>query len=114
MKTEYLCQLILDELDSGTMPFYRDTLLIEPLESLRDPLWQAAASLMRKLDSNAQNVVLGLMRQAAVDASATILGAIDGNTSLGERFVELSLTDGDGKQHSGELQDEFVRQANKD
>jgi hypothetical protein len=110
MKTEALCKLILDEIESGTLPFYRDVLLNEPLSAIRDPLWLASATLARKLDAEGQNVVLALMRQAAVDATSTLLGAIDGNTSLSEEFIEVSLTDTEGTQHSGELQDEFLRQ----
>ena len=111
MNTEALCNLILGEIDESTLPFYRDVLLNEPVSAIKDPLWLAAATLARTLSTTEQEVILALMRQAAIDASSTLLGAIDGNTSLNEQFVELSLTDADGVQHSGELQDEFLRQA---
>jgi len=39
-----------------------------------------------------------------------LLGAIDGNTSLDEEFIEVALTDKEGTQHNGDLQDEFLRQ----
>jgi len=110
MNTEALCKLILDEIDNGTLPFYRDVLLEEPLSAIRDPLWLAAATVARKLDGEGQATVLALMRQAAIDASSTLLGAIDGNTSLDEEFIEVALTDKEGTQHNGGLQDEFLRQ----
>ena len=50
------------------------------------------------------------MRQAVIDASSTLLGAIDGSTSLDEEFIEVTLTDMDGTQHGGDLQDELLRQ----
>ncbi len=111
MNTEALCNLILGEIDESTLPFYRDVLLNEPVSAIKDPLWLAAATLARTLSTTEQEVILALMRQAAIDASSTLLGAIDGNTSLNEQFVELSLIDADGVQQSGELQDEFFRQA---
>ncbi len=110
MKTEALCKLILGEIDNGTLPFYRNILLAEPLSAIRDPLWLAAATVARKLDSEGQEAILALMRQAAIDASSTLLGAIDGSTSLDEEFIEVTLTDIDGTQHSSDLQDEFLRQ----
>lgn len=111
MNTEALCKLILSEIDESTLPFYRDVLLSEPITAIKDPLWLAAAELARTLAPKEQEIILALMRQAAVDASSTLLGAIDGNTSLDEQFVELSLTDNEGVEHRGELQDEFLRQA---
>jgi hypothetical protein len=110
MKTEVLCKLILGEIDNGTLPFYRSVLLEEPLSAIRDPLWLAAVTLARKLNGEGQETILALMRQAAVDASSTLLGAIDGNTSLDGEFIEVALTDKEGEQHSGDLQDEFLRQ----
>jgi len=111
MNTEALCKLILSEIDESTLPFYRDVLLSEPVTAIKDPLWLAAAELARTLPPKNQEIILPRMRQAALDASSTLLGAIDGNTSLNEQFVELSLTDSEGVEHRGELQDEFLRQA---
>lgn len=110
MKTEALCKLILGEIDNGTLPFYRDVLLSEPLSAIRDPLWLAAATVTRKLDAEGQEAILALMRQAAIDASSTLLGAIDGNTSLEEEFIDVTLTDKDGTVHNGDLEEEFLRQ----
>ena len=108
MKTETLCQLVLDELDNGTMTFYRDVLFNEPLSVIRDPMWQAAAILARKLAGDEQEVLLSLMRRASIDATSTLFGAIDGNTSLADQFIELSLNDSEG-QCSDDLQDIFIR-----
>ena len=80
MKPVALCKLILGEIDNGTLPFYRNILLDEPLSAIRDPIWIAAATVARKLDGKGQDAILALMRQAAIDASSTLLGAIDGST----------------------------------
>jgi hypothetical protein len=111
MKTEALCKLILGEIDNGTLPFYRNVLLDEPLSAIHDPVWLAAATLARQLDDEGQEAILALMRQVAIDASSALLGAIDGNTSLNEEFIEVVLTDKEGTQHNGNLQDDFLRQA---
>jgi|SRR5690606_19034267 len=113
MNTEALCKLILGEIDNGTLPLYRHVLLDEPLSAIRDPLWLAAATVARKLDDEGQAAILALMRQAAIDASSTLLGAIDGSTSLDEAFIEVALTDNEGTQHNGDLQDEFLRQVDE-
>ena len=87
-------------------------LLNEQLSVIHDPIWHAAAILCRKLTGDEQEVMLALMHVAATDATSTLFGAIDGNTSLADQFIELSLIDSKG-QHSDELQDTFIRLSEK-
>jgi len=111
MKTETLCKLLLDEVSKGSIPFYEGMLSTTPIDAIHDPQWKAIVLLARRLPEADRKVIISFARQAAVDSLATIFGAIDGITSLDDEYASLFLTDGDGQEHSGALQETLLRLA---
>ena len=108
MKTRDLCQALLQEACEENVAFYRQMIESEPLEAVRDAHWQKIIALARSLTEEQRELMLAFARQAAIDAVSTVCGGIDGSTQLGGQFVTLSLIDGDGVQHAGNLQDQFL------
>lgn len=108
MKTSAICQALLHEVCNENIAFYRRMTNEEPLEAVNDQQWQEIISLARSLTTEQRETLLAFARQVAVDAVSTVCGGIDGNTSLAGTFYTFTLTDADGQQHAGGLQDEFI------
>ncbi|QDL54897.1 hypothetical protein [Rhodoferax aquaticus] len=108
MKTHDLCQSLLKDACEDNISFYRGLIEKEPLDAVKDEHWRKVIALARTLTPEQRETLLQFARQSAIDAISTICGAIDGSTQLGGEFLSLSLVDGDGQQHTGALQDEFL------
>ena len=108
MKTDELCQALLQDACEDNAAFYRRMIEDEPLDAVKDDHWRKVIALARSLTKEQRDTMLAFVRQAAIDAVATVCGGIDGTTQLGGKFMTLSLIDGDGSQHAGSLQDHFL------
>lgn len=108
MKTRDLCQVLLHDACEDNVNFYRRLIEEESLEAVKDEHWRKVITLARSLTKEQRETTLAFARQAAVDALSTVCGGIDGATQPGGQFMALSLVDGDGNQHAGNLQDCFL------
>jgi hypothetical protein len=90
MDTQTLCRALLKEACDDSVAFYRQMLNEEALEAVKE-----------------------FARQAALDALSTFCGGIDGSDSLDGKFLALSLTDADGQQHAGRLQETLLALAER-
>ena len=108
MKTRDLCQSLLRDACEDNVDFYRRMIEEESLDAVKDEHWRRVISLARSLTKDQRETLLSFARQSAIDAVSTVCGGIDGSTQLGGRFLTLSLVDGDGQQHAGALQDDFL------
>ncbi|MDN3543997.1 MAG: hypothetical protein ACK4S6_17230 [Roseateles asaccharophilus] len=108
MKTSVLCEAVYREACEETSAFYRRMIEEESLDAVRDPLWKKIIQLARALDTTDRETLIAFAKQASIDAVSTVFGGIDGNTSLAGQFFSLTLVDGEGRQHAGDLQDEFL------
>lgn len=108
MKTRDLCQSLLKDACEDNISFYRGLIEEESLDAVKDDHWRKVIVLARTLNQEQRETLLMFARQSAIDAISTLCGGIDGSTQLGGEFLSLSLVDGDGQQHSGSLQDEFL------
>jgi len=108
MRTSDLCDAIFREACEENSAFYRRMIEEESLDAIKDPLWKRIIELARSLPDQDRETLLAFAKQASVDAVSTVCGGIDGNTSLAGRFFSLSLVDNEGRQHAGELQEEFL------
>lgn len=108
MKTRDLCQSLLKDACEDNISFYRGLIEEESLDAVKDECWRKVIVLARTLTQEQRETLLKFARQSAIDAIFTLCGGIDGNTQLGGKFLSLSLVDGDGQQHAGALQEEFL------
>ncbi len=108
MKTRDLCQSLLKDACEDNISFYRGLIEDEPLDAVKDEHWRKVIELARTLTPEQRNTLLQFARQSAIDAISTLCGCIDGSTQFGGKFLSLSLVDGEGQQHAGSLQDEFL------
>jgi hypothetical protein len=108
MKTRDLCQSLLKDACEDNISFYQGLIEDEPLDAVADEHWRKVIALARTLTPEQRETLLQLARRSAIDAISRICGGIDGSTQLGGKFLSLSLVDGDGQQHAGSLQDEFL------
>jgi hypothetical protein len=108
MRTPDLCELIFREACEENSAFYRRMIEEESLDVIKDPLWKRIVTLARSLSDQDRETLIKFAKQVSVDAVSTVFGGIDGNTSLAGRFLSLSLVDGEGQQHAGDLQEEFL------
>ena len=108
MKTKQLVSGFLHDACEENQAFYKQLIEHESLDAVKDEQWRKVIVLARSLSKEDQKIMLAFARQAAIDSISTICGGIDGNTQIGNEFLEMSLTDSDGQQHAGSLQDEFL------
>jgi hypothetical protein len=89
---------------------YRKLLLhTDPCEA-PDPYWKRVLTVFRDLNADQREVLLELTRQVAIDATANVLGIIDGRCVLDGMDHEFRLTYG-ARNLAGELQGLFLEQA---
>lgn len=108
MNTRALAEALLNNACVDNVAFYRQMVEQEPLDAIKDEFWRKVVTLTRSLSHEDRETVLAFAHQVAVDTVSTVCGGIDGTTQLGGQFVVLSLTDNEGQQHAGALQDEFL------
>jgi hypothetical protein len=108
MKTKALAKALLNNACTDNVAFYRQMIEQEPIGSIKDDLWLKVVMLARSLSQEDRETLLAFAGQAAIDAVSTICGGIDGSTQLGGEFLAFSLTDAEGREHAGALQDEFL------
>ncbi len=63
---------------------YRDLLFNTRAEQASDPYWKRVLTLFSELTPDQREVLLELTRQVAIDATANVLGVIDGACALGD------------------------------
>ncbi len=108
MNTQTLCKALLQDACESNIAFYRNIIDDEIPDAIKDPLWRRVVALARALPPEQQQILLDFARQVAIDAVSTVCGGLDGSTPLGGAYLELSLVDGEGQQHAGELQEAFL------
>lgn len=89
---------------------YRDLLLDTEVERASDPYWRRVLGVFRDLNADQREVLLELTRQVTIDATANVLGVIDGSCALGGVDCEFRLIS-EGRDLAGELQSLFLEQA---
>lgn len=89
---------------------YRDLLLDTEVERASDPYWRRVLGVFRDLNADQREVLLELTRQVTIDATANVLGVIDGSCALGGVDCEFRLIS-EGRDLTGELQSLFLEQA---
>lgn len=61
---------------------YRNLLLNTDIERASDPYWRRVLSVFHDLSADQREVLLELNRQVTIDATANVLGVIDGSCAL--------------------------------
>ncbi|MFC5526235.1 hypothetical protein ACFPPA_10825 [Rhodanobacter ginsengisoli] len=89
---------------------YRDLLFNTRADQASDPYWKRVLTLFGELTPEQREVLLELTRQVAIDATANVLGIIDGACSMNDANSRFRLTYG-GRDLAGELQSLFLEQA---
>jgi hypothetical protein len=89
---------------------YRNLLLNPDRAWAPDPYWRRVLNLFDELTADQREVLLELTRQVTIDATANVLGVIDGTCALGGEDGEFQLIYG-GQDLAGELQGLFLEQA---
>jgi hypothetical protein len=89
---------------------YRDLLFNTRAEQASDHYWKRVLTLFSELTPDQREVLLELTRQVAIDATANVLGVIDGACALGDAHSRFRLTHG-GRDLAGDLQSLFLEQA---
>ncbi|HET6433797.1 hypothetical protein [Dyella sp.] len=89
---------------------YRDLLLNTDIDRASDPYWRRVLSVFRDLSADQREVLLELTRQVTIDATANVLGVIDGSCPLGGEECQFRLIS-DGRDLAGDLQSLFLEQA---
>jgi len=74
-----------------------------PSAEMHDDLRQMV-QLVQALSPDQQTLLASIVRRVAIDVGSNILGIVDGVTSFGQGH-EFLLTDEDGTELSGDLQD---------
>lgn len=92
---------------------YRDLLLNTDIDRATDPYWRRVLSVFHDLSADQREVLLELTRQVTIDATANVLGVIDGACALGGEACEFRLIS-NGRDLAGELQSLFLEQAEQD
>lgn len=89
---------------------YRDLLFNTDADKASDPYWKRVLTLFSELPPEQREVLLELTRQVAIDATANVLGVIDGACALKAAHSRFHLTCG-GQDLAGDLQSLFLEQA---
>lgn len=89
---------------------YRDLLCHTRAEQASDPYWKRVLTLFSELTPEQREVLLELTRQVATDATANVLGVIDGACVESDAPARFRLTHG-GRDLAGDLQSLFLEQA---
>ena len=89
---------------------YRNLLMNTEIGQASDPYWRRVLHLFGDLSADQREVLLELTRQVSIDATANVLGVIDGACALGGVDCEFRLIHG-GRDLAGDLQSLFLEQA---
>ncbi|RDS81125.1 hypothetical protein DWU98_11295 [Dyella monticola] len=89
---------------------YRNLLLNTDPGEASDPYWRRVLTVFSGLNADQREVLLELTRQVTIDATANVLGIIDGTCALEGMDHEFRLTYG-ARNLAGELQSLFLEQA---
>jgi hypothetical protein len=66
----------------GNLTLYRDIFLTAEVDHARDPYWKRALALFNSLTEDQRTVFFEVMRQTAMDTTASVLGVLDGVSSI--------------------------------
>lgn len=89
---------------------YRKLLLNTKVEKASDAYWKRVLTLFDELSFDQREVLLELTRQVAIDATANVLGVIDGICPLEDADQGFHLVY-ETQELSGDLQSLFLEQA---
>jgi hypothetical protein len=95
------------------MATYRSLFINTRIEQASDPYWKRALSLFHELSPEQREILLEIVRQVAVDATANVLGVIDGVCRLQSTHSKFELTC-ESEELSGDLQGLFLEEAERD
>jgi hypothetical protein len=89
---------------------YRALLLDTDPSEASDPYWKRVLTVFNDLNADQREVLVELTRQVAIDATANVLGVIDGTCALEGVDGEFRLTYG-ARNLAGDLQSLFLERA---
>lgn len=82
MKPEDFINKLKDSVLDESMKFYIETLNTKDIPDNTIQHWKDALNLFNKLEKKEQKILLSIIQQTIIDTTSTILGVIDGSTSL--------------------------------
>jgi hypothetical protein len=109
MTAEAFVNALLSDILDRNIGFYRQAL--EGAGEATDPYWIAARSFYSRLPPADRELVIRMMQQSAIDAISSILGVLDGTSTLDGYRGGFALEHGrSGEKLNGDLQDFFLAQ----
>ena len=112
MRLEKFVNLIREEAIDDEIQLFRE-ILAEDDRNVTDPYWRNVRSLVAKLKPSDVECVLSIVRQVSVDATAVVLGILDGTCCVTNEKMEIRLEVNGQVYSSGELQEQLFIQEQK-